>query len=188
MSMFKPRTVSLLVALAFASAAFAAESPHLGKPVSEADIKPWDISVLPAGSNLPPGSGTPAEGAKLYVDKGCNQCHGDNGKGGASNMLVGNPPLTVDGIASNKTIANFWAYPTTLFDYIRRAMPQNAPQSLSNDDVYAVSAYILNINGLLSADATLDASTLGAIRMPNRKMFVDDPRPDVKNPACMTAC
>jgi cytochrome c len=75
-----------------------------------------------------------------------------------------------------------------LFDYIRRAMPQNAPQSLSNDDVYAVSGYILNLNGLLPADATLDARTLGAIKMPNRSMFVDDPRPDVKNPACMTGC
>jgi cytochrome c len=75
-----------------------------------------------------------------------------------------------------------------LFDYIRRAMPQNAPQSLSNDDVYAVSAYILNLNGLLPSDATLDAKTLSAIKMPNRNMFVGDPRPDVKNPACMTGC
>src|SRR5216684_9424219 len=79
-------------------------------------------------------------------------------------------------------------YAPTLFDYIRRAMPQSAPQSLDNNEVYAVSAYILNLNGLLPADATLDAKTLGAIKMPNRSMFVDDPRPDVKNPACMTGC
>ena len=79
-------------------------------------------------------------------------------------------------------------YAPTLFDYIRRAMPQNAPQSLSNADVYAVSAYILHLNGLLSADATLDARSLSAIKMPNRGMFTDDPRPDVKNPACVTGC
>ncbi len=87
-----------------------------------------------------------------------------------------------------RTVGSYWPYAPTLFDYIRRAMPQNAPQSLSNDDVYAVSGYILNLNGLLPADATLDARTLGAIKMPNRSMFVDDPRPDVKNPACMTGC
>src|SRR5436190_18274108 len=75
-----------------------------------------------------------------------------------------------------------------IFDYIRRAMPQNAPQSLRNDDVYAVSAYILNLNGLLPAGATLDAKTLPAVKMPNSGMFVSDPRPDVKNPACMTGC
>jgi S-disulfanyl-L-cysteine oxidoreductase SoxD len=75
-----------------------------------------------------------------------------------------------------------------LFDYIRRAMPQNAPQSLSDEDVYSVSAYILNLNGLLPADATLDAKSLAAIKMPNRSMFVSDPRPDVKNPACTSNC
>jgi cytochrome c len=87
-----------------------------------------------------------------------------------------------------RTVGSYWPYAPTLFDYIRRAMPQNAPQSLSNDDVYAVSAYILNLNGLLPADATLDARMLAAIKMPNRNMFVGDPRPDVKNPACMTGC
>src|ERR1700693_1875910 len=112
MSTFKLLACALLVTLAYGSAtAFAADTPHLGKPVSEADIKAWDIRVLPDGSNLPPGSGTAEQGAKAFVDHGCNQCHGDNGKGGASNMLVGNPSLTADGIASNKTIANFWAWP-----------------------------------------------------------------------------
>ena len=161
MSMFKPRAVALLFTLAFTSAtAFAADAPHLGKPVSEADIKAWDISVLPDGSNLPPGSGTPAEGAKLYVDKGCNQCHGDNGKGGPSNMLVGNPPLTIDGITSNKTIANFWAYPTTLFDYIRRAMPWPTPHTLTDNEVYAICAYLLAANNLIPQDQAMNAQTL----------------------------
>jgi cytochrome c len=87
-----------------------------------------------------------------------------------------------------KTVGSYWPYAPTLFDYIRRAMPQNAPQSLSNDDVYAVSAYMLNLNGLLPPDATLDAKMLRAIKMPNRRMFVGDTRPDVKNPECMTDC
>src|ERR1700760_2017324 len=87
-----------------------------------------------------------------------------------------------------KPVGSYWPYAPTLFDYIRRAMPQNAPQSLSNEDVYAVSAYILNMNGLLPADTTLDAKTLSAIKMPNRGMFTGDPRPDVRNPACEKGC
>jgi S-disulfanyl-L-cysteine oxidoreductase SoxD len=87
-----------------------------------------------------------------------------------------------------KTVGSYWPFAPTLFDYIRRAMPQNAPGSLSNEDVYAVSAYILNLNGLLPADADLDASTMAAIKMPNRRMFVGDSRPDVRNPACEKDC
>jgi len=87
-----------------------------------------------------------------------------------------------------KTVGSYWPYAPTLFDYIRRAMPQNAPQSLSKQDVYAVSAYILYLNGLLPAGATLDAKSLSAIEMPNRNMFVGDSRPDVTNPACITDC
>jgi len=171
MSMSKPRAVALLVTLAFTSAAFAAESPHLGKPVSEADIKAWDISVLPDGSNLPPGSGTPAEGAKLYVDKGCNLCHGDNGKGGPNPALVGNPPLTGD-VAALKTIANFWAWPTTLFDYIRRAMPWPTPHTLSDDEVYALCAYLLAANNLIPQDEVMNAQTLPKVKMPNHDNFI----------------
>jgi S-disulfanyl-L-cysteine oxidoreductase SoxD len=87
-----------------------------------------------------------------------------------------------------RTVGSYWPYAPTLFDYIRRAMPQNAPESLSNNDVYAVSAYILNLNGLLPGDSALDAKTLSAVKMPNRNSFVGDRRPDVKNPECMTRC
>jgi cytochrome c len=87
-----------------------------------------------------------------------------------------------------KTVGSYWPYAPTLFDYIRRAMPMNAPQSLSDTDVYAVSAYVLHLNGLLPADATLDAKSLSAIKMPNREMFVGDPRPDVKVRACTKDC
>ena len=181
MSTLKRFTLALCSALACGlvacgSIAIAADSPHLGKPISEADIKAWDISVLPDGTNLPPGSGNAAQGAKVFVDHGCNQCHGDGGKGGSSNILVGNPPLTKDGIASNKTIANFWAYPTTLFDYVRRAMPWIQPKSLTNDEVYAVSAYLLNLNGIIGADDVMDAQSLPKVRMPNRNGFIPFPR------------
>ena len=173
MSTFKPGAAALFVALACGPvAAIAADAPNLGKPITEADIKPWDISVLPDGSNLPPGSGTPAEGAKVYVDKGCNQCHGDNGKGGPSNILVGNPSLTADGIASNKTIANFWAYPTTLFDYIRRAMPWPTPHTLTDSEVYAICAYLLAANELIPQDLTMNAQTLPKVKMPNHDNFI----------------
>jgi cytochrome c len=117
----------------------------------------------------------------------CSACHGEKGEGGVGDRLVGGQG-TIATAKPIKTVGSYWPYAPTLFDYIRRAMPQNAPQSLSNDDVYAVSAYILNMNGLLPADATLDAKTLSAIKMPNRDMFTGDPRPDVKNPTCEKGC
>jgi mono/diheme cytochrome c family protein len=164
-----------------------AQSPYgIGRAATPAEIAGWNIDIDRYGNNLPPGSGNVSHGREVF-DQQCAACHGAKGEGGIGDQLVGGQGT----LATQKplrTVGSYWPYAPTLFDYIRRAMPQNAPQSLSNDDVYAVSAYILNINGLLSADATLDARRLGAIRMPNRKMFVDDPRPDVKNPACMTGC
>jgi S-disulfanyl-L-cysteine oxidoreductase SoxD len=174
MSMLKPLAAAAFVTLTLGvAAAFAAEpTPHLGKPIAEADIKPWDISILPDGTNLPPGAGTAVAGAKVFVDHGCNQCHGDGGKGGTSNMLVGNPSLTADGIASNKTIANFWAYPTTLFDYVRRAMPWPTPQTLSDDEVYAICAYLFAANNLIPQDEVMNAQTLPKVKMPNHDNFI----------------
>jgi cytochrome c len=165
-----------LLMLACAAPALAGEAsgairPGLGQPISEADIKPWDISVLPDGSNLPPGSGTAALGAKLYVDKGCNLCHGDNGKGGPNPALVGNPPLAGD-VAALKTMANFWAWPTTLFDYIRRAMPWPTPHTLSDDEVYALCAYLFAANNLIPQDEVMNAQTLPKVKMPNHDNFI----------------
>jgi len=136
MSMRKPLLV-IAMTLLFGAGAALAQSPGLGKPVSEADIKAWDIAVLPDGTNLPPGSGTPAQGAKIYAEK-CVACHAEGGKGGAgpgAGPLVGGEPLT-NGIDTVKTIANYYAYATTVFDYIRRAMPYNAPRSLADNEVY----------------------------------------------------
>jgi hypothetical protein len=164
-----------------------AQSPYgIGRSATPAEIVGWNIDIDRDGNNLPPGSGSVAHGHEVF-DQQCASCHGAKGEGGLVDKLVGGQG-TLATPEPVRTVGSYWPYAPTLFDYIRRAMPQNAPQSLSNEDVYAVSAYILHLNGLLPADATLDATTLSAIKMPNRGMFVADPRPDVKNPACMRGC
>jgi cytochrome c len=176
----------VVVALAYTTCAQAQTSYGIGRSATPAEIAGWNIDIDREGHNLPPGSGSVSHGQEVF-DQQCASCHGAKGEGGVGDRLVGGQG-TLATPKPVKTVGSYWPYAPTLFDYIRRAMPQNAPQSLSNDDVYAVSAYILNLNGLLPADATLDAKTLSAIKMPNRSMFVGDPRPDVKNPACMTGC
>jgi S-disulfanyl-L-cysteine oxidoreductase SoxD len=169
---------ALALALSLGSLPALAQSPNLGKPITESDIKNWDISVLPDGTNLPPGSGTPTEGAKIYAEK-CVACHAEGGKGGGSpgaGPLVGGPPLT-NGIDTLKTIANYYAYPTTIFDWVKRAMPYTAPRSLSDDEVYALTAYILSLNKLIGESDTMDAKTLPQVKMPNRDNFIM-PYPD----------
>jgi S-disulfanyl-L-cysteine oxidoreductase SoxD len=158
--------------LAFTATARAADSPGLGKPIAPSDIQGWNVTILPDGTGLPPGSGTAAQGAKLFVDKGCALCHGDGAKGGRANMLIGSPSLTAPGISANKTIANFWGQPTTLFDYIRRAMPWPTPRTLSNDEVYAICAYLFAGNKLIPDDEPMNAQTLPKIKMPNRDNFI----------------
>jgi cytochrome c len=125
----KAAILALSLALIFVARATMAEGPHLGKPIEPGDIVAWDISIPPDGTGLPPGSGTSAQGAALFAQK-CALCHGENGKGGHAAALVGGGPIT-DVSASMKTIANFWPYATTVFDYIRRAMPWQMPRSLT---------------------------------------------------------
>jgi S-disulfanyl-L-cysteine oxidoreductase SoxD len=162
---------ALVLALSFAGPALAGDT-GLGKPISEADIKNWDIAILPDGSNLPPGSGTPAQGATLYAQQ-CLACHGEGGKGGAApgaGPLVGGQPLS-NGIDTPKTIANYYPYATTIFDYIRRGMPFQSPRSLTDDEVYALTAYILALNKLIGENDVIDAKTLPQVKMPNRDNF-----------------
>jgi S-disulfanyl-L-cysteine oxidoreductase SoxD len=187
MRMLKPG-FAILTAVALGSLApVHAQSPYgIGRPATSAEIAGWNIDIGRDGTNLPPGSGSVARGQEVFEQQ-CVACHGEKGQGGVGDRLVGGKG-TIATSKPIKTVGSYWPYAPTLFDYIRRAMPQNAPQSLSNDDVYAVSAYILSLNGLLPADATLDARTLSAIKMPNRGMFTGDPRPDVKNPACEVGC
>ena len=180
--------IALLVLAGLAGGAPAqAQSPYgIGRPATPTEIAGWNIDIDRYGNNLPSGSSTVSHGHEVF-DQKCAACHGARGEGGVGDRLVGGQG-TLATAKPVRTVGSYWPYAPTLFDYIRRAMPQNAPQSLSNEDVYAVSAYILNLNGLLPADATLDAGTLSAIQMPNRAMFVGDPRPDVKDTACMTNC
>jgi mono/diheme cytochrome c family protein len=158
----------------------------IGRPATQAEIAGWNIDVNRNGDNLPPGSGSVAHGREVFEQQ-CAACHGAKGEGGVGDRLVGGQG-TLTTSKPIQTVGSYWPYAPTLFDYIRRAMPQSAPESLGNDDVYAVSAYILHLNGLIPAETTLDAGALRAIKMPNRNMFVGDPRPDVKNPACETDC
>jgi mono/diheme cytochrome c family protein len=176
----------ILIASGWAAYAQTQGRYGIGHTATDAEIAGWNIDIGRNGENLPPGSGTVAHGKEVFAEQ-CSACHGEKGEGGVGERLVGGQG-TIATAKPIKTVGSYWPYAPTLFDYIRRAMPQNAPQSLGNDDVYAVSAYILNMNGLLPADATLDAKTLSAIQMPNRKMFTGDPRPDVKSPACEKGC
>src|SRR5215470_3984302 len=160
--------VAALLALA-SSTAVAAEGPNLGQPITEKEVGAWDINAMPDGTGLPSGSGTPAQGAPIYAQK-CAACHGENGKGGQSAALVGGPPrASLDG---GKTIANYWPYSTTLFDFIRRAMPYQAPKSLTDNEVYAVTAYILALNKLIAETDVVDAQSLPKVKMPNRENFI----------------
>jgi len=144
-----------------------------GRPATIEEMKLWDIDVRPDGKGLPEGSGTVAHGKSVY-EENCEACHGPNGQGGIKDRLAGGQGSlgTENPI---KTVGSYWPYATTLFDYIHRAMPYQAPGSLSVDDTYAVAAYILNLNGILSSDGTLDRNTLPAIKMPNREGFIPDP-------------
>jgi S-disulfanyl-L-cysteine oxidoreductase SoxD len=160
---------SYIVALAIGVGVARAESPHLGKPIDQGDLAEWDINILPDGSNLPPGSGRAADGAKIFAEK-CVFCHGDNGQGGRAARLIGGPAkASLDG---GKTIANYWPYATTLFDFIRRAMPFTQPRSLTDDEVYSLVAFILAQNKLIGEDDEMNAATLPKVRMPNRDNFV----------------
>jgi S-disulfanyl-L-cysteine oxidoreductase SoxD len=161
-------TLRFFMLFAFCNLACAA-GPNLGQPLSHADLAAWDINVLPDGSGLPKGSGTAAQGAPIYAQK-CAACHGEQGKGGINAALVGAPPMK--GMDSPKTIANFWPYSTTLFDFIRRAMPFAQPRSLSDEEVYALTAYILAQNKLIGEQDVMDAQTLPKVRMPNRDGFI----------------
>lgn len=164
------KSVLLAAALALATGtALAQQGPNLGQPITEKEVGAWDINAMPDGTGLPPGSGTPAQGAPIYVQK-CAACHGEGGKGGVNAALVGNPPIT--GIDSPKTIANFWGYSTTAFDFIRRAMPFQAPRSLTNDEVYALVAYIFALNKLIPENEAMNAKTLPQVKMPNRDGFI----------------
>ena len=147
------------------------QGPGLGRPATPAEISRWDREVAPDGTGLPPGKGTAREGEGVY-EKQCLSCHGKDGLGDSGDQLAGaRKGLTSD--YPEKTIGNFWPYATTLFDFIRRSMPMTAPQSLSDDEVYAVTAYLLYLNGIIGENDEMNAKTLPRVKMPNRNGFIN---------------
>ena len=165
---------ALLLALGTGAAAGADElpvSPDLGREASEAVVQQMDISIAPDGATLPAGSGTVEAGESVYQAQ-CLVCHGAQGDGADADMLTGGVG-TLATAQPVKTVGSYWPYATTLFDYIRRAMPHNAPLTLTDDEVYAVTAYLLWTNRIIGRDLVLDATTLPAVQMPNRQGFVD---------------
>jgi len=150
-----------------------------GQPASDAELTRF-YSSLPDGRDLPKGSGTVAQGKVVYEAQ-CVACHGENLQGGLGDRLIGGRGTLVNADPSKapvKTVESYWPYATTLFDYIKRAMPLTTPDTLSDDDVYALCAYILARAGIVDADARMDARTLVGVRMPNRDGFIADSRPE----------
>lgn len=162
----------------------AQERLGLGRSVSEEEIALWDIDVMPDGTGLPAGSGSVTWGETIYRAK-CLSCHGEKGVGGPFDALVGR--LEGDEFpfgrnpAIKKTIGNYWPYATTLFDYIRRAMPFTEPGSLSDDEVYSVTAYLLYLNNIVDDTVVMNAQTLKNIEMPAQGRFVRDDRSSTEN-------
>jgi len=147
----------------------------LGRPADDKDLQGWNIDVAPNGEGLPPGRGTAHEGAKVYAAK-CAGCHGPTGVEGPMDRLVGGYG-TLATEQPIKTVGSYWPYATTLYDYIHRAMPFTAPQSLTPDEVYSLVAWILAQNKIIAEDAVMDAKSLPLVQMPNRNGFVSELRP-----------
>jgi mono/diheme cytochrome c family protein len=160
---------AVALALAIISGTGSAQSPNLGRPAAPEEIAAWDISIGPDGAGLPSGSGTPRQGEAVYIAK-CLACHGEKGAGKPNDALVGGRG-TLGDPAPLKTVGSFWPYGTTLFDYVRRAMPLNESKSLSNDEVYAVVAYLLRLNDIIGDNDTISAETLPKVTMPNADGF-----------------
>ncbi len=159
------------VVLAIASPALAQQSPNLGKPISPEDLAPWDISIGTDGAGLPAGSGTVKQGEAVFMAK-CQACHGEKGAGRPNDRLVGGQGSLPGDKPPIKTVGSYWPYATTLFDYIRRAMPLNESKSLTSDEVYGVVAYLLNLNGVIPESETMNAQSLPKVAMPNRDGFI----------------
>lgn len=166
----------------------AGERLGIGSPVSKDVIAGWDIDVRPDGHGLPAGQGSSLHGEEVYMEQ-CAHCHGEFGEGAGRYPELMGGYGTLTSPDPRKTVGSYWPYATTLYDYIHRAMPFGNAQSLSADDVYALSAYILFMNDIVDEEAVLDAKSLAAIKMPNRGGFIlPDPRPDVHRKACMSDC
>jgi mono/diheme cytochrome c family protein len=169
--MSTPDRVVLVTALLLAAMpSLAAESPQLGTPITPAEMAAWDLSIQPDGRGLPAGSGNAVTGKAIFAEK-CVVCHNEEGKGQPFDRLVGGQG-TLASTTPVKTIGSFWPYASTVFDYIRRAMPLVAPQSLTNDEAYSLTAYLLSLNGIIKERDVMNAKTLAQVKMPNQGGFI----------------
>jgi mono/diheme cytochrome c family protein len=176
--MFTLKSIAICASMLTIAPAALAQVPQFGQPIAPAEIAAWDISIGPDGAGLPPGRGTAIEGEAVYVAK-CQACHGEKGVSpgvALAGALVGGMGTLAPDKTPIKTVGSFWPYATTLFDYIRRAMPFQESKSLTADELYAVSAYILHLNGIIGATEMLDAQSLPDVKMPNRDGFIPFPR------------
>jgi len=167
------------IAIAAVSAAQTPARFGIGRPATPEEIAARDIDIGPDGAGLPPGRGTAADGAPIYAAR-CAGCHGKTGKEGPNDVLVGRLPGDEFTFARDpkapKTIGSYWPYATTVFDYIRRAMPPDKPGSLKDEEVYNLTAYLLALNDLIPADAVIDAASLPKVKMPAHDRFKPDTR------------
>ena len=164
-----PLVCTLLMTVSLVQAGDAVTS--FSEPATTEDIDLVYLSIMTDGENLPEGSGTAEQGKPLY-DMYCAACHGFDGEGTLANKLVGGRG-TLDNDAPIKTIGSYWPYATTIFNYIRRSMPYTAPMSLTNENYYAITAFLLNKNDIIAADTVIDKNSLAKIRMPNRDGFTN---------------
>ncbi len=162
--------IAALVACSVVGMAHAGEGPGLGEAVSDEQSSAIDYTISVAGDGLPPGTGNAIAGAQVYAEN-CVACHGAGGQDGINDRLVGGQD-SLDTANPLKTVGSYWPYATTIFDYVRRAMPYHAPGSLSNDELYAVTAYLLHLHGIIGEDIEMNALTLPQVKMPNRDNFV----------------
>jgi len=158
------------IALAGCAGPTTRETPNLGRVATPAEVAAWDVSIPPDGRGLPPGRGTSAQGAIVFEQK-CQSCHGEKGAGQPNDRLVGGHG-TLASKSPVRTVGSYWPYATTLFDYVRRAMPYTQSHSLSDDEVYAVTAYLLYLNGITGEADVMNAETLPKVKMPNRDNFI----------------
>jgi S-disulfanyl-L-cysteine oxidoreductase SoxD len=171
----------IVLAVVFAGGAtLAAQSPRfgVGRLPTPDEVRGLGAAIAPDGGGLPEGSGTVAEGRTVYAAR-CASCHGPAGEGGGVGAALVGGTGTLTTTRPLKTVGSFWPYATTVWDYVNRAMPFDQPGLLKPAEVYAVVAYVLNLNGIVAEDAVMNSSTLPTVRMPNREGFIADPRPDV---------
>jgi len=168
--MFTRKFLGLACLLSTVTGAFAQEGPRLGTEATDEQIAAWDVSIAADGAGLPAGSGSATQGAAIYAVQ-CIACHGKEGSGKPNNRLVGGHG-TLDGPAPVRTVGSYWPYAPTVFDYIRRAMPYPYTASLTDEEVYSLTAYLLFLNGIIEQDDVMDAETLPKVQMPNAENFI----------------